>query len=406
MRGNAKAWEMPTAPIRLKARLQESGKKQADLAKRIKVPNKTQIGMSRSLLCQICNTGYQPPEIPDFREQVERVLDEMGVATTGIWEPLDGAKKGWTCKPKKRPLGLKEQSRPDGEKGGEKLNVTREYLVDEELRHFGLTEDPFYDLDDFEDIYMSPQLKVVERRFMDTIKRHGIMAIVGDIGAGKTTLLRHILTKLIKDNRVKAIMPDDMDRQQLTGRGLTSAIISALSGRPNQPRSAVERDRLAKSLLQEAIKSGQNPVLIIDEAHDLKDQVIIALKRIWDSGLIFKLISIIIVGQGGTEQKKGYSWGLKDTLENNPLIKEFAERCYVTDIGVMNGSMGDYLQFRFKKAGGDARKIFTPEALARLSKDAEVPNRAHNIAVRAMRAAYRDGKTVVGQEHVSDISNR
>jgi type II secretory pathway predicted ATPase ExeA len=402
LRNNAKAWEMPVGPIRLKTRLQESSKTQAELAK--KIIGKKGRPICKGLLNAVINKGYIPPDVPEFKEQVEKALEEMGVAATGIWDPLDHAGRGWYRHPKKRTGRAKGSDASAPDKGGDDLrfNYMREFLEDEEIRHFGLEEDPFYEIDDFEDIYMSPQLKLVERRFHDTVKRHGIMAIVGDIGAGKSTLLRHILVKLLKDKKVVAIMPDDMDREKLTGRGLTAAIVSALSGSSHHPRSAVERDRLAKKLLQDAIKNGVNPVLIIDEAHDLSYPVIIALKRIWDSGLIFKLISIVIVGQGGTDAKSGHSWGLKETLETNDLIKEFAERCYMVDIGVMNGSMGDYLAYRFKKAGGDARKIFTPEALSALSRKAEVPNRAHNIAVRAMRAAYRDGKTVVGKEHVGD----
>lgn len=278
------------------------------------------------------------------------------------------------------------------------MNYTKSYLDEEVLRHFGLESDPFFDVLDFTDIWISPRLKVVERRVYDTIRRHGIMAIVGDIGAGKTTFLRYVLTKMLKEKSVKMIYPDRMDRKQLNGSALTQAVITQLGGQ-RIPRSAVERDALAKRLLEENVKMGSNPVLILDEAHDLREEAYIALKRIWDSGMIFKLLSIIIVGQGGVDSSNT-PYELMDRLQNNPFIREFAERCYIVDLGNLNGSMSQYLDFRFKKAGGDVHKIFSDKALAVLAKRGNVPQLINNLAVRAMQGAFRDGKRQVEVEHI------
>ena len=280
------------------------------------------------------------------------------------------------------------------------MNYTKAYLDEEVLRHFGLENDPFFDILDFTDIWISPRLKVVERRVHDTIRRHGIMAIVGDIGAGKTTFLRYVLTKTLREKTIKIIYPDRMDRKMLNGSALTQAVITQLGGQ-RIPRSAVERDALAKRLLEENVKMGSNPVLILDEAHDLQEEAYIALKRIWDSGMIFKLLSIILVGQGGVDSKNT-PYALMDRLQNNPFIREFAERCYVVDIGSLNGSMAQYLAFRFGKAGGDVHKVFGDKALAMLSKRADVPQLANNIAVRAMNNAWKDGKRQVEVQHVAE----
>ena len=115
--------------------------------------------------------------------------------------------------------------------------------------------------------------------------------------------------------------------------------------------------------------------------------------------MIFKLLSIILVGQGGTDSKN-ISYELKDRLENNPFIREFAERCYVIDMGNLNGSMAQYLEFRFKKGGGDVKKVFSDKALHVLAKRADVPQLANNIAIRAMNQACKDGKFQVAPEHV------
>ena len=167
------------------------------------------------------------------------------------------------------------------------------------------------------------------------------------------------------------------------------------------PRNGGEKDALAKRLLEENVKMGTNPVLILDEAHDLQEEAFIALKRLWDSGMIFKLLSIILVGQGGVNRYSA-NYGLKRNLEENMWVREFSERCYVVDLGSLNGSMAQYLDYRFKKIGGNINKSFSDKALHLLAKRADVPQLANNIAIRAMQNAYRDGKTQVLPEHVAE----
>lgn len=389
MRHEAKVWNMGSRPIRLKRRLLDAGIKQADLAR--------EMGISRPLINACCERGYIPPSIEDFKGKVERFLRSRRIACAGIWQEEPD--------PKRRKMPKKKESRikiQDSKKEGE-VNFTREYLTEEELRHFGLAADPFFDLEDYQDIYKSPQLKAVERKFFETIRRHGIMAIVGEVGSGKSTLLRHLLGRLLRDRSVRLILPDAIDRERLCGSNLTQAVISQL-GCSKVPRFATERDKLAKRMLEESLRAGSDPVLVIDEAHDLKPEAIIGLKRLWDSGMIFKLLSVIIIGQGGED--RGGAWGLLSDLLYLRELKEFAERCHLVDLGSMNGNLADYLDWRFSRAGSKVRKIFTDGALKLLAKKAPQPQAANNVAMRAMHLAFLDGATVVSEDHVADVMNR
>ncbi len=408
MRHTSKMWDnAPNKPLRFKQRLAEMGRSHAWLAKECA---KKGYKISRISIWGVINKQYRTPEYDRLKKIIEEVLSDHKIALTGIWNYLPGAeyKMG-----RVRPKGFRYATRQKKHdrrvnpavlkliEGKEvELNYTKSYLEDEVLRHFGLESDPFYDILDFTDVWISPRLKVVERRVQDTIRRHGIMAIVGEIGSGKTTFLRYFLTKMLKEKSVKIIYPDRMDRKALNGACLTQAVITQLGGQ-RIPRGAVQRDALARKLLEENVKMGTNPVLVLDEAHDLREEAYIALKRLWDSGMIFKLLSILLVGQGGVDEHNT-PYELMDRLQNNPFIREFAERCYVVDIGSLNGSMSQYLDFRFKKAGVDVHKIFGDKALGMLSKRADVPQLANNIAIRAMAAAYRDGKFQVAPEHVME----
>lgn len=402
MRHASKAWDdAPNKPLRLKQRLSEAGRSMAWLAGEV---TKKGYQISRITIWCVINKQYRTTDYDRLKKIIEEVLVEHKISAQGIWLYLPGAEYmmhqirpyGW----RRTALRKDTAHRVPIKQKEEEMNYTKSYLDDEVLSHFGLESDPFYDITDFTDVWVSPRLKVIERRVYDTIRRHGIMAIIGDIGAGKTTFLRYVLSKMLKEKNIKIIYPDRMDRKMLNGSALTQAVITQLGGQ-RIPRSAVERDALAKRLLEENVRMGTNPLLVLDEAHDLREEAYIALKRLWDSGMIFKLLSIILVGQGGTDGQN-ISYQLKDRLENNPFIREFAERCYVVDMGSLNGSMAQYLEFRFKKGGGDVKKVFSDKALAMLSKRADVPQLANNIAIRAMNNAWKDGKRQVEQQHVAE----
>jgi type II secretory pathway predicted ATPase ExeA len=384
---------MKSRPIRLKDRLLDAGIRQVELAK--------ELNLSRALINTVCERGYLPPSIDDFKEKVENFLRARKIACAGIWQMEPEPRRGKMPR-RMGNAGFRMRDEKQKEVKSE-MNFTKEYLTEEELRHFSLQGDPFFDLDDYQDIYKSPQLKVVERKFLETIKRHGIMAIVGEVGSGKSTLLRHILGRIMKDRSIRLIMPDAIDRERLCGSNIIQAVISQM-GASKVPRFAVERDRLAKRMLEESVRAGSDPVLVIDEAHDLKPEAIIGLKRLWDSGMIFKLLSVIILGQGG-EDSRGL-FGLKSHLLFDRELKEFAERCYLVDLGTMNGSMADYLDWRFSKMGAKVRKIFSDDALKMLIKKAPQPQAANNVAMRAMKLAFRDGSLTVTKDHVADVMNQ
>lgn len=399
-----KVYSMPYSPLRLKRRLSDSGLSQASLMKAL---NEKGYECSRPLINLVVNKGYIPDRAPEeFRNLVEEVLKGKGLSADSIWETEPDerrpAKNRAPRKLRNIPLpgeGTGTERKTTGEEA-KKMNYTKEYLEPEEIVHFGLEDDPFFDLDDHKDIWMSAQLKVAERQVWRTIKSRGIIAITGNYGMGKSTFLRHIISKLLGDKTVRIIMPDRLDRDMMTGGLLTEEIISQLGG-TKMPRSAGQRDKVAKKLLEDNMKSGVYTVLAIDEAHDLKEKIFISLKRLWDSGMIFKLIAIVLIGAGGRDDA-GKNWGLRGMIEGNPYIKEFAERCYMVDLGKLNGNMSDYLDYRFHKAGRRASEIFTSDALAHLAQRAKTPQIANNIAVRAMKIAYQDGKTTVHFDHVND----
>ncbi|MCC7083186.1 MAG: AAA family ATPase [Burkholderiales bacterium] len=278
-------------------------------------------------------------------------------------------------------------------------NKTREVLEPEHLRHFGLKDDPFFDLGDHKKIWLDDRLSRIAHLCKLAARHQGMLVMTGDFGAGKSTILRYVLREMIGDRRYHVIMPDRLNRKALTGDMLTLGIIDAMcSPGTSVPNSTIRRDKLAKSLLTQAMARGEYPLLVLDEAHDLTVKLLIALKRLWDSGLIFRHIGIVLTGAGGIDPK-GRPWGLRWEIEGNPDLKEFAERVRLVDLGRLADAMPQYLAWRFSAVGTPAEKVFEPKALKIIGERGQTPQLTGNLAIRAMQEAYCDGALKVSADH-------
>lgn len=279
-------------------------------------------------------------------------------------------------------------------------NKTKEFLDPEHITHFKLKADPFFDLGDHRAIWTNDKLDKIKHLIGLTAQSQGIMVLTGDYGAGKSTMLRHVLRDLMTDCVTKIIMPDRLDRKALKGDMLTLAIIDQM-GTPGMrvPSSTVRRDKMVKDLLTKAIQRGEQPFMVIDEAHDLQSGIFIALKRLWDSGLIFRNIGILLVGSGGVDSD-GCPWGLRWEIEGNPELKEFAERTRLVDMGRLADGLTDYLSWRFSMVDSSLEAVFEADAVAVLAERAQTPQLLGILAIRAMREAYLDGAAKVTVENV------
>lgn len=357
---------------------------------------------SRSQINLTCNYGILPKKDPKkFKAAINRTLKSAGLSSVKAWQPMKteagGARPSKSnaagCLPSKKITQRRETSM---------MNRTKTYLELEELKHFALTGDPFHDILDPSQIWMSARMRQVKHLIGLTVENYGLMVLTGDFGAGKSTLLRHVLGERLRDGRTQIIMPDRLDRKALKGDMLTIAVIAQLGAGMSPPRSVVARDALAKKLLVQACSRGEHPFLVIDEAHELTSDLVVALKRLWDSGLIFRNVGILLVGSGGKDDK-GRPWGLRWKIEGDPDLREFAERTRLVDLGRLADDLPDYLAWRFRSVGGNLKAVFEPAAIPMAVERADTPQLLNNLAAAAMHEAFLDGAPRVTAEHVLKV---
>lgn len=269
---------------------------------------------------------------------------------------------------------------------------TREYLTPDELEHFGLDADPFEDDAMPDDIFLPKGLVAIEGAVIRGIRGRKIIAMVGPAGAGKSALVRRLWALSEREKRIKLIAPALMDRRKVTLTTLSVAILRDLIQRDTSNMPAEGRAQLLRQTLQAELDAGQYPVVFIDEAHDLRDDALIAIKRLWDSHVLFRQLAVILVGQGP----------LAGRLRSDPTLAELAGRTQVLEVPAWGeDAVGAYLAWRLARIGcADPSRIFTVTAVKAIASRADRPLWINNVAVLAMRQARLVGDQTVVPTHV------
>ena len=222
---------------------------------------------------------------------------------------------------------------------------------------------------------------------VEVIRDRMSAAIIGAAGSGKTVVLRRIVDQLPPARyRVHEVKVNHLSKRDFC-RELAIAVGAEPAGHTGAlVRSLQERCR--HTMDAESIR----PVIIIDEAQDLRPDVMSLLKLLTnfdpDSRLI---VSFVLCGQPK----------LAKTLAH-PDLEDVARRIarYTSLRLLTRDETVDYVLHRLRIAGAKA-DIFDRAALDAIFECSKGNLRATDrIALEAMRQAARIGDAVIGMNHV------
>ncbi|MCM2265286.1 MAG: AAA family ATPase [Desulfuromonadales bacterium] len=246
--------------------------------------------------------------------------------------------------------------------------------------HFGLTEKPFT-------LTPNPRFLYLSRTHQEALahlrygleNRVGFIAVTGEVGTGKTTTLRLLFDQLDETRfRLAMIFNPCLSAMELL-RNVNREF--GLLARKRSNLSLVEE--LNDFLLAEN-RAGRIPVLVIDEAQNLKADVLEQIRLLsnleTDSD---KLIQIVLVGQPELA-------ALLERPELRQLAQRISVRCRLDPLDHQEAC--GYIRHRLQIAGvfGD---LFDAKAMAAAFRwSGGVPRLINVLCDRALLCAYAAGQ--------------
>jgi len=241
---------------------------------------------------------------------------------------------------------------------------------------FGLKEKPFSVTSDPNFLFLSRVHKEAFSHLIYGIKeRKGFLEITGEVGAGKTTLCRALLNQLEANTKSAFIFNSTLPELQLL-----QAIVEDF-GLIVEKKTKVAMLRQFNAFLLEELTKGNNVILIIDEAQNLKNSILEEIRML--SNLETeksKLFQIILVGQPE----------LKNKLRS-PSLRQLRQRIgvrfHITPLE--KDEVPQYINHRLSVAGSKGDITFAPEAVESVcAYSGGIPRVINMVCDKAMLLAY------------------
>ncbi len=252
------------------------------------------------------------------------------------------------------------------------------------LDYYGLTEPPF-------DITPNPRFLFYSAKHREAFnhllygirERKGFVQLTGEVGAGKTTLCRAMMEQLDKRYATALILNPVMSPDEL---------MKAVAIEFGLPVNGLDRlDTLAviNQFLLQQVERGLDTVLIIDEAQDLREELLEQVRLL--SNLETdnrKLLQIVLLGQPE----------LRDRL-NNPRLRQLRQRITVRYhlLPLSRQEVAQYVEHRLQVSGANGTPKFTRPALWRVCGYSQgIPRLVNAVCDKALLAGFVQQRQRIG----------
>lgn len=299
--------------------------------------------------------------------------------------------------------------------------LPKQTLTQEARTNFGLFTNPFDgEVTKAEEMYQNTEFRFCREACWQAATHSRFVAIVGESGSGKTTLLgdteERIETErkpiiLIKPS-VLGMEGSDKTGKTLKASGIMDAIIYTLDPACTPRQTMEAKTRQLQRMLEDSAKSGNNHLLVIEEAHALPVVTLKHLKRLHELRMGRKpLLGILLLGQ--TELRAKLNPARHD-------VREVAQRCEVVSLEPLDADLGAYLSLRLQRSGKKLDEVMDRDAVdavrARLTHDSKdlrgtstgptsmvYPLAVNNFMTAALNMASELGSKRLTKEFVLEV---
>lgn len=219
----------------------------------------------------------------------------------------------------------------------------------------------------------------------------GLIILTGEVGTGKTTAIRWIIRRFDASVLAGYVFNPHLSIEEFYYH------LTEMLGIKDWDNKTALLSKMRK-LLDDRHRRGLRTVLIVDEAHELSDQVLEEIRLLMnfesDSA---KHLQVILTGQSELREK------LKQT-NLRQLKQRVALRCKMNALQSVE-EVRRYVTQRLQIAGSVDPNIFTHGAIDFIYQCSEgIPRQINNLCDNAMIAAYAENSKIIGRAIIEEIA--
>ena len=263
------------------------------------------------------------------------------------------------------------------------------------LRFYGLREEPFELTPNPRFLFRTDQhAEAVANLQYGLSTAKAVTVLIGEAGTGKTTLLRTALESEAC-RHVKAV---HLTNPQLSRGEFIETLARAFSLTPAAHSSKAALLSELESTLRVAREGGRISALIVDEAQRLSEELLEEVRLLANIETnTEKLLPLVLAGQPE----------LSDRLNEvgvRQLKQRVALRCYIKPFELADTAA--YIATRIRIAGGDARRLFTREAVMLIQEYSRgIPRSINVICDNALLNGFATGRQPVARDIVEEVAH-
>jgi type II secretory pathway predicted ATPase ExeA len=258
---------------------------------------------------------------------------------------------------------------------------------------YGLKELPF-------ELTANPRFLFLAPRHREALSNleYGLSAakpltvLIGEAGTGKTTLIRAAL----ESERCSGVDAVHINNPALTRAEFIELLADrfGLSGHAAQSKAALVRE--LEVVLSERRSNGQITALVIDEAQSLTAELLEEIRLLGNiETAVEKLLPLILSGQPELSNRLNES-GLRQLKQRVTL------RCEIAPFTLEETA--SYISARVRIAGGDARRLFTREAVILIHEQGlGIPRVINVLCDNALMTGFAVGRQPVDRACVAEV---
>ena len=254
-------------------------------------------------------------------------------------------------------------------------------------RHFALTRLPFETPEQTDELFDSAARREAEARLSHLIELRGIGLLTGEPGSGKTTVCRGVTDalhpELFRVCYVALSTGNAMDMYKC---------IAAELGLPVEHFRAGAYRTIQSEITRLACEARRQPVLIIDEAHHLRNDVLEDL-RLLTNFAMDSAARLCLVLVGLTQLRLRLSMAVHESLAQRLIVQHHLR-------GLQHEELEHYLAHRLRLAGCEVPLFEAPAAEALFQGSRGMPRLVNRIAHYALSAAALDEARTVSADHI------